>query len=50
MLKIVTSPLWNKTNTIIAAIDEISIIPIGGMIFLNGSKMVHKFFLVFHQI
>lgn len=43
-VKIETKPLWNNTNTIIAAIEEISMMPMGGMIFLNGSKKVHKFY------
>ena len=37
-LNILAKPLWNSTSAIIATIDEISMKPIGGMIFLNGSK------------
>ncbi len=33
-----SNPLWNNNQTIIAAIDDMSIIPIGGITFLNGCK------------
>lgn len=32
------NPAWNNTSTNKATSEEISIIPIGGIIFLNGSK------------
>ena len=36
------NPALNNTSTNKATSEEISIIPIGGIIFLNGSKMVHN--------
>lgn len=38
ILKIINNPRWNKTNTMIAAIEEISINPMGGITFLKGSR------------
>ena len=48
-IKDASNPAWNNTSTNKATSEEISIIPIGGIIFLNGSKMVHIIYQVFHR-